>query len=185
MSYFNTKKRLNTLVVVLLVVNVFSITALWLSNREDRHGPPDRPPANAEKFLQEALDLTSDQMEVIKTLREEHFREMQALVRANEESRIKMFEEVKAIKPDTVLLVKYAGQIGSTRAAIEELTTKHFLAIKSELRPDQVSRFNQTIEKLIPGPRGPGRGRPGGPPPGRHRGPGGHGDPGGPPPGRP
>lgn len=158
MSYFNTRRRMNALVVVLLVINVFSITALWLAKQGSKPGPPG--PKEGEMFLREALQLSDAQVEQLKVLREDHFREMHALRRANEKNRRNMFDEVKAVKPDSVLLVKYAAQIGSAQAAIEELTVSHFLAIKAMLSPEQVFEFNQTLERLLPPPPpppGPGR----------------------------
>lgn len=165
MSYFNTRRRMNALVVVLLVINIFSISALWLAKKSNKPGPP-KGPEKGELFLKKALDLSSEQFETIKVLRTDHFEEMQALRRANRENRRNMFEQIKAVKPDSILLVKYAAQIGSVQAALEELTTNHFLDIKKELNPEQTLKFNQTLERLLPPPPGmpggPLRGGPGG-----------------------
>ncbi len=158
MSYFNTARRMNALVVVLLVVNIISISALWLAKNEKRSGPPLRP-KNGELFLKEALGLSPSQLEEIKLLRENHFQEMQALRKASDGSRRKMFEEIKAVKPDSLLLVKYAEQIGSAQAAIEKQTIHHFIDIKSVLEPEQLVKFNRTLERLLPPPPPP----PGGP----------------------
>lgn len=159
---------MNALVGVLLVINVFSISALWLAKRDNKLGPP-KGPQKGELFLKEALNLSSEQFEKIKVLRTNHFEEMEALRRASDENRRNMFAEIKAVKPDTLLLVKYAAQIGSAQAAIEELTIHHFLNIKSVLDPGQVTEFNRTLEGLLPPPQGPPRGGPPGGPgrPGR------------------
>ena len=163
MSYFNSRNRMNWLVILLLVINIGSLSALWLS-RSDGKKPPRHHKADGEGFLAKKLELNEEQIKEVKKLREAHFQEMDALQRAAGMARRNMFEEIKAIKPDSILIVKYAAQIGNTVGAREELTSKHFLDIKAILTEKQLDQFNQVVGQLLPPPPH-GRGRRGERPP--------------------
>ena len=180
MSFFKKWSRINWLVAVLLVINIASITALWMRGKGSK-GPNKHMRPDGGGFLAKQLNLNDEQKKQVEKLRAEHFQEVRALQRASGEVRRKMFKEIEQIKPDSILIVKYAAEIGSTVAEIETRTSQHFLDIKSILTEKQLVQFHRIVEQLMPHPgpppqggrhgpgpgHGPGRGRPPTPPPGR------------------
>ncbi len=169
MSFFNTRNRMNWLVMALIAIKILSISALWVSQSK-KQGPPAHQGKNGIVFLKKELDLNPEQVSQISALRADHFKEIEALHKAAREKRRAMFKEINSSQPDSILLVRYAAEIGSSQAAIEETTIIHFLHIKSILTEKQLNQFQQVVDKLLPPPGGPpGHGRHGGPPPPRRR----------------
>lgn len=169
------KNRLTMWVIVLLVVlNLLTISAIWMKNFPRF----DKRKSGGEKFLIEELKLTDDQVEQFRELRDIHFDETKVIHREMNDLRQAITDELFRENPDSAKVAQWAEEVGRMHAAIENARFAHFQALKEICEPEQRDKFRSVMRELQrsrPGPGGPpGRG-PRGPKPRRR----GNGPPGG------
>lgn len=169
------KNRLTMWVIVLLVVlNLLTISAIWMKNFPRF----DKRKSGGEAFLIEELKLTDEQAEQFRELREIHFDETKEIHREMNDLRKAITDELFRENPDSAKVMRWAREVGEMHSAIERARFLHFQALKEPLEPEQRDKFRAVMRELQrkrPGPGGPpGRG-PRGPKPRRR----GNGPPGG------
>jgi protein CpxP len=161
MNYFSQNKWTRWLILALVVLNLISLSALWLS----RSGPPDRrPPRQGGNFLQERLGLDRPQMEAVEAFREAHFAQTRQLNGEIEKKRIDFFELLGQATPDSARIQAQSQALGEAMASRERMLWFHLRDIRSICSPAQQMRFDTIIRELIPSPP-PGHGPPGARPP--------------------
>ena len=161
-------KRLGWVVLLLIVMNIVSLSALWI-------GHTNRPGAKrgsvaSEKYLQERLGLSEEQLQAMTDLREEHFGQMEKIRRDFLSAR-EAFHKQPRNENNTARMDDLAARIGSLQAQMEKEVYYHFSAMRDLCTEDQKKIFDEVIEDVLR--RGENRGGPRskGPPPPR---PGGH-----------
>jgi Spy/CpxP family protein refolding chaperone len=177
MNFF-TKIRVTTWIIGLLVLlNVLTLGTIWFQQfrRPPAPLPPqDRRSENQQRFLERELGLTEQQSQQFQTLREQFFRQSNAIMQAIHQLRKAMMDELFSSSPDTQKAHKLAEEIGAKYVEQERLLFNHFLELKAVCQPAQQEKFQALMRDLLemmtppelPGP--PRAARPGEPP----RGPG-------------
>ena len=185
MSYFNRNKWWAIAILLLVVMNVATLTTLWLI-KDKRPGPPTDPKSGVVDFLVKELGFDSVQKQKLIVLRNEHQDKIKELRKHNRDAKDAFFALLQqADTPDSVI---EKAAIASTVYDKETdiLTFKHFQQIRNLCTAEQKKKFENVIEEVLrmispprpgkqqgpPLPRREGD-RPDGPPPGDdgHRGP--------------
>ena len=143
-------KFLKLVVVMLLLINSATLSFLWLGRKDDHghHGPPGRPGATG-FFLEEQLELTNDQQQLYKEMREQHHSQMLQLRRKAAGYRNDINTQLKAAVPDSQLVVRYSDSIGYCQRAAEIITLYHFRDLRQICTSKQQAKFDRVIHEAI------------------------------------
>ncbi len=157
MNYFSDIKLYKWLVIILIIINVLTLSFLWINDNADECVHPkarkEYSKKNAqernERFLKKELNLTDDQLAQFNTLRSKHFNAVHT--KKIEAHLIKevLFEEV--FKDSTNILLKDSliNAIAQKEAELELLNFKHFEALSSVCTPDQQDRLKHVILEVF------------------------------------
>jgi len=139
-------------ILVLLLCNIMTLTALWWQ-MHNRPAPPPRPaeekPTTTTRFLTEELRMTPEQQVLFATLRDRYFHQADSLHNIIHELKGLTNREILSNQPDHNQVVIWTKRIGDCEAAIQQLNFEHFLQLKSICRPDQLARFRELFQEMV------------------------------------
>lgn len=169
MSYFNRNKWWAITILLLVVMNVATLTTLWLL-KDRRPGPPADPKSGVVEFLVKELGFDSLQKQKLIALRGEHQNKMRELRRNNRDAKDAFFALLQ--QPDTPDSVIEKAAIASTVNDKETdiLTFKHFQQIRNLCTAAQKKKFDNVIAEVLRMISPPRQGKQQGPPPPRREG---------------
>lgn len=171
-----TKNRLSLwIIIILIVLNIFTLGTLWLQRLKPFPPPPfvlKEIPGDIPFFLKRELKLTEQQIQQFIKYRDKHFRQSSAIREEIHQLRKLIMDELFAPEPDTMKVEILAGEVGAKQVEFERLLFYHFQELKLVCRPEQQRKFRMIFRDLIkvikpPGAREPRKGAP----PRRFRGP--------------
>ncbi len=174
-----TQKRLTFWSIVLLVIlNIFTISMLWLNQNRRPGAPPPRGKARQNhrtlQFLQKELDLTDTQIQQYDQIRKAHNEQTRSLIADIQRLKKELMNEVFAEEPDTSKAMRITSLISDKQKEIERVTFLHFLELKELCGKEQADKLRGLIDEFFrrnPPPEGaeppprPGLDRPMGLPP--------------------
>jgi len=149
-----TKKRFSFWTIVLLVVlNVFTISLLWLN----QHSRPSTPqPLSEQKddqrtlqFLQKELNLSNAQIQQYGQLRQAHAELTRLLVNEIRDSKREMMNEIFNDEPDTARAMQIADLIGKEQTELERITFKHFSDMKELCGKEQLDKLHKLMNEFF------------------------------------
>ncbi|OEK05752.1 Spy/CpxP family protein refolding chaperone [Roseivirga misakiensis] len=172
MNRLKTNKYIGGVVIALAILNVVLLSFLWVGHQEIQKTRPE----NGLKVLEERLNLTDEQKEQVKSLRDVHFEEIQKFRRASQEARQELHNlwgsDHSQDKVDVL-----TKRLGELQVSQEKATYDHFAQIRALCSPEQQATFDKLIKDVLRqgsqgGPRNGQRPFPndrgrGGPPPPR------------------
>lgn len=151
MDIFSQKKLLIRLVVVLAVINIFSIgIMLWngLRNDQKKDEPPREERRNLSDILKKELNLTDNQAAQIKNLREEFFckeRELSSLIKIERDSmNTLMFNK----NTDEQLVKSLARRVSDNDYKMEMLRYEQAKQMKSICSTEQLEKFGSLVREI-------------------------------------
>ncbi len=177
MSYFNRNKWTAIAFLLLIALNIITLSTLWIMHERETGRPAGNQPELVD-FLVKELGLDSAQKKQLIVLRDEHRQQMQAIRRNNRDAKNAFFDLLQQEDLTDTALAAAAKEAARYDAETDMLTFRHFQKIRALCNAEQQVRFESVIRQVLR-MMAPPPGRPqGGPPPGRE------GEkPGGPPPG--
>jgi protein CpxP len=163
------KKRFTFWTIILLVIlNIATISMLWLNqNRRPGAPPPMRAPKQDQQtleFLQRELDLTDTQIRQYNQLRQAHEQQTRGLINETRRLKKEMMDEIFNDVPDTTKAMEIAELIGKKQTAIEQITFKHFLDLKELCGKEQVGKLQGLVDEFFRIHPPPGQEKPPSPP---------------------
>jgi len=150
MDFLSEKKYMKWIIVILILLNLATISFLWINRLK---GPgnreliiPDKPPKEKlAEFLTAELELTESQATKITSLREDHFKSVDKIlqkIHANKKNLMdNLFEGTETTEMASLLTKK----IGELQSELELLTFNHFLEMKQILGPNQKDNLKELI----------------------------------------
>lgn len=175
MDIFKQKRNLQMVIVFLVVMNLATLTLLWLGKPASPgrpEGPPDpiKDQKRIEHLLKKELGFDSQQTAQYLKMRREQ-REI-VLQLQNEIRRIKreMFDEVLQDDPQPVLSDSLLKLSQAKMAALEQQTFDYFVALKKLCKPEQQDKLKLLIRDYFHQNRPRGVNEDGPPPAGRRPG---------------
>lgn len=181
MNYFSKNKWVGISLLLLVLVNLGTLTTLWMM-RANREGPPAKAGSGVVDFIVQELGFDSAQKKQLILLREEHQQKIRQIRRKNRDAKNIFFELLKDSSLTEEALNKAAIASAAYDAETDKLTFLHFKEIRKICTPEQQKKFDLVIQEVLqmiappppgenpPGPRD-GRRREGPPPPDRREGP--------------
>lgn len=177
MNYFARNKFLVMAFVVLITLNVATLTTFWLL-KEKRTDLPVTPRSGVLDFLVKELQFDSVQKQKLMQLREKHQQQIMDIRKENRELKDAFFELLQQpdIADSAVEKAAQASLVYDVQAEI--FTFRHFQQIRSMCSDAQKKKFDAIIKQVLRMMAPPQRGGPqrqpprmeeGPPPPGETR----------------
>lgn len=169
MSYFNSRRWLAILVIILVALNIGTVTAFWLLR--DKRGVPPPAQGNATSFLVRELGLDSVQREKLDELIAQHRRAVMRLRDENHEAKDAFFARLGEASISDSALAHAAVEANIPDQQIEVATFRHFQQVRALCNAEQQKKFDEIIQEVLRmnaggrGPQGPPPDRDGPPPP--------------------
>lgn len=138
-----TLKFYKIAVVALLLLNIGTLTFLWLNR------PPDPREAGPFRFLVNATDMDEAQQQAYQKLRQEHRTSLETYRSQNRQVREAMFRLLATNEENAREVLLLADSLGALRAKEERFTYAHFRQVRALCRPDQLPRFDAAIGEAV------------------------------------
>ena len=157
MDLLSKQKYLLWIIGILVILNLVTITFLWLGKPKQLPAPPEIK-ARLGDFIAKELRLTPAQKEKFNEYRQEHFDTTNYLSRQINDKKKEIMKEVFSTNPDKDKVHELAEEIGNLNVRQQEFLFNHFMKLKSALRADQVKRLKNLVHnsmRLSPPPKSP------------------------------
>ncbi len=149
MDIFSKNKFLLRIVIILIVLNIFSIGYLWsvrMENYDNR--PPKKSIREITGILQNRLHLSNEQLDQLQLLREEFFRKeelLSAVIRSQRDSmNVEMFNETT----DTVFTKSIARRLADNEYLMGLYKINQSQKLKTICNKDQLKEFNKLVKDI-------------------------------------
>jgi len=157
MNFITKNKWVTIAVVVLILLNIVTLTAFWWKKNE--FNPEARPPqGGAIAFLIKELQLDSIQQQQLKLLRDEHLSASQDARRKNREAKETFFSLLEKDGITDSEINEAANASARYDAELAKITFSHFKKIRSICTASQQEKFDEIIHevlRMMSGPQGP------------------------------
>ena len=151
---------LKIIIIILILLNIGTLAFLWIQKSPGMH-PPHHGGGGPFEFLSNELNLSEQQREQYKQLRDEHHSEVEGLQEAGREMRHQFFDQLHGASSDSLQVEKLATDIASNQRQIELITFHHFQKVRAICSPEQQKKFDDVIDEALrmmaPRPGPPGR----------------------------
>ena len=158
MDIFKQKRYLGMIIILLVVLNLGTITMLWLGKPSARPPFANRKNPVMEKnriqhILKDELGFDHDQAEKFLQLRHEQMETVRKLNQQIQETKRQMFDEVLKDNPRPTLSDSLLKITQDKQAQIERQTYNYFLDIKKLCNPEQSKKLQILMHDIfIPHP---------------------------------
>lgn len=174
MDILSKQKFTNLLIVILVVMNIVSLSYIWYKQLQ---GPPPPPPQNpgrehVNNFLERELDLTPDQQKQFVEIRKEHAQRTKVMNDRIGRLKKEVMEESFNDKPDINKISGLVDKITEEQKKYEKFLSEHFRRLSEVCTPEQRKILREIFMSSLgpddrPAPP-PGRNPNQGPPPPGH-----------------
>ncbi len=154
MDIFKQKQYLGFSVIILVFLNLTTLTLLWIGRPELK--APHREPRNpieqqnrVQRLLKKELGFDQIQTEYYLKLRREHREKMQQLSGEIRQLKRQMFDEVLQDNPQPFLSDSLLRLAQDKQAIIEQLTFQHFLDLKKLCKPQQQGKLKLLMKEMF------------------------------------
>lgn len=160
MDYFTNKKFMTWAIAILVLLNVFTLAGIWFLGFSNKPTFADFPRREkSEFFLKQKLNLTDEQLQKFRELREIHFEETREIIDSIQFLKSELSEEIFKETHNQAEIKKRIEQIGQLEMQIEKEKFKHFLELKSVCNLEQQKEFQKIFKEIMTSRKGPPFGR--------------------------
>ena len=147
---------------LLITANIVTLTLLWLNRSGNEQHPPREPHSNLFEYLTKELDLTKQQLDKYRVLRDEHqegTRELQDSIRKSKDA---LFNLLKQENVSDEAIFAQSNKAAGFHAQLDNFTFHHFKRLRAICTPGQQIKFDNIIQEALrtQGPQGPPPKRP-------------------------
>ncbi|MCP4569255.1 MAG: periplasmic heavy metal sensor [FCB group bacterium] len=148
---YEKNKFLLWAIVALIILNMGSLGLLWYKEviKPTKPALPAERQGNPNKFLEMELQLTEDQVEAFRELRQQHERETQEIRRDIHRLSKDIVDELFRPQSDTALVTILSDEIGRKQAEFERVLYSHFDGLKQVCRPDQQEKLRGLLFEML------------------------------------
>ena len=155
MTYIKNNKVLVFIIGVLLLSNI-AMLYFYLTKKNCEDNNVKRPPVSRGEFMVEKLKnevgFNDSQIARYRDLRVKHKEMMRPLFEGIFNTKDSLYKLLgQAQMPSDSLVNHYLRAIGKRQEDIDQRIFNHFLTLKQLCTPDQVPRYDSTIQKVIKG----------------------------------
>jgi periplasmic protein CpxP/Spy len=148
MSYFNRNKWWTIAFLLLVALNIATLSAFWIM-RDKRSGPPPAIRGGVTDFLVKELELDSVQKQQLQQLVEEHRRQVRDIRRTNREAKDAFFALLKEPGIDDTTLANAARNATLPDQLMDIYTFRHFQKVRALCNDVQKRKFDAIIQEVL------------------------------------
>lgn len=141
MDILSKQKLTNILIIVLVILNIVSLSYIWYreAGRPPLHPLPLNPPGreNVGRFLDRELELSNAQKKEFDELRKEHFKTTKNFEDKINKLKKDILSESFKQNPDMQKIEVLSDSIGSVQKEYELFLSQHFQKLASVCKPEQ------------------------------------------------
>ena len=142
----STNKILAIAVILLLVVNIVLLIFIWKGKKPE----PKHPQGNgAFETMAKELNMTEQQKNDYKKLRDEHFARVRPLFDSIRQYRVFFFKMVRDTTTNDDSLNSYNKKVADIQAMIDKMTFEHFRKVRTLFSGDQQRQFDEYMQKMM------------------------------------
>lgn len=154
METISKNKLLFTIIILLVLINVSTLSLMWYWKIKEPHPPVveprrDGPPPEGREFLKEQLKLSDFQMETVDKIRDEHLSQIRKIKDGMKELKDKLFSNLSNPDADTNKLKEITNQIGTYEAKIDLITYNNFREVRKICTDEQKKKFDEIILDVL------------------------------------
>lgn len=147
MDYKNRYKFLMIGFIAMLILNVAVIGSVWYLKPPRNFTDNDKREQRIFQPFERELNLSKEQMETFKKLRDE-YRTKVSVVRENiQQSKKMLFDELQSDSDQKV--DSLVSEIGKGYETLEKMNFMHFQELSSNLEEDQKEAFKKTMRTMV------------------------------------
>lgn len=145
----NTNTRILTIAVVLLLITNIALVAFFVmgKNKKSSNHQGGRP--DPTEMMAKELNMTEDQKELHKQLREEHQKNIKPLFDSVKAAKIAYYSLVKDSTVSDSMVTAYGQRISERQSAIDKLTFDHFKKMRKLFTADQIPKYDEFLQKMM------------------------------------
>ena len=136
---------LKIVIMVLLVINIGTISFIWFQHSPLNHGP--RPPQIGE-YLAHELNFTDEQQKQFEDLRSQHRDKIDPIRNSSKALHDSLFALLKSPQ-DSLKINETIEAIATTQIKIEQATFEHLIKIRNICTPEQQHKFDSVINDAM------------------------------------
>lgn len=153
MDFFSGKRLTKLVIIILVILNVSTLTMLWVQHYRNKAysklPPPRRGPEKIQRFLERELSLSPEQARRFRKLRQDLASKGIKIQNQVHQLKSEIMEELFAPDFDRSKVNHFASDIGKKQAKLEILVFDHFQDLKKVLSPDQRKKFQLLVHDLL------------------------------------
>jgi periplasmic protein CpxP/Spy len=151
----DSTRFLKITIVVLLIINIATLTFMWISHRHHAghmppppmHGPGGPGGGNAFHFLARQLDLSEEQLQKLEAMRNEHHEAAGQIHRQTGSMHHRFFDLLAG--GDSAAVSRLADSMAMLHRQMELLTFDHFRKVRAICTPEQQKKFDEVINEAL------------------------------------
>lgn len=157
MNFFNKNRLIFWLLLFLVVINISALVTFFFYYSGQKKQSADIAGENSFRVFQKELSLTPIQSEKVCSINAQHRTRSEPIASALKEKRSELLEELSTENPDTLLLTKYAEEIGALQKELQLASIRQYLDLKVVCDSCQCRKLSSFYFQLY-GSKGPGKG---------------------------
>jgi len=157
MNFFNKNRLIFWLLLFLVVINISALVTFFLYYSGQKKQSAENAGESSFRVFQKELSLTPIQSEKVCSINAQHRSRSEPISSALKEKRSELLEELSTENPDTLLLTKYAEEIGALQKELQLASIRQYLDLKVVCDSCQCRKLSSFYFQLY-GSKGPGKG---------------------------
>ncbi len=153
MDIFKRERTTQWIIILLVILNIFTIVTLWMQRGQRQPLPPPgeqgRQGHDVFRFLDMELDLSESQSRQLEEMRHRHHEERLRLEKGVLDTRRELLRLVTRSDTDSTEVQRLSRSIGERQAVLEQLTFQHFMEIKALCNRDQTAEFERLLREVL------------------------------------
>ena len=161
MDIFTKNRATVTTIILLIVINVFTLLIIWFDGR-GIFGPPrmEPPRENDDRmafFLKNELGLNEAQVQQYHQLRQKHLEQTREINENIHHLKKELLDQLFSDRVDSQKVNKLIQSIGEKQKIAERITFNHFLEMKNLCGEGQQEKLHRLLDEFFrpPRPQGP------------------------------
>lgn len=147
METTKTNKTNNWIIVVLVVLNIFTLLFIWTNykradDREFLHESRFQR-AQEDRYFRDRLGVTEKQLEEMRKLRFDHDEKMHSFQIQIHNVKMDLIDEIARKNSDSVKIDEYTHVLGNFHLQVEKEIAHHFRELKQVLDTNQIDEFRK------------------------------------------
>ncbi|MEO1049581.1 MAG: periplasmic heavy metal sensor [Bacteroidota bacterium] len=148
MSTTTKNKRVNWIVITLIILNLVTLSFFWI-DRKPHQKPPNKEKRISRHFLERRLDFTEEQRKAFRDLRKEHFKAAKEKVEGLREAKNSFYELLSQPDVDSIEYQNRLDRIDQQHSQLNEITFQHFQKVRAICDDQQKVKFDSVYLKVL------------------------------------